>query len=41
MTTGFFGDIKKIVQAGREAGFDGAALIAEEEKETSSTAQGG
>jgi biopolymer transport protein TolR len=36
-----FGDIKKIVQAGREAGFDGAALIAEEEKETSSTAQGG
>jgi biopolymer transport protein TolR len=36
-----FGEVKKIVQAGREAGFDGAALIAEEEKEPASTGQGG
>ena len=36
-----FGEVKKIVQAGREAGFDGASLIAEEEKEPASTGQGG
>jgi len=35
-----FGEVKKIVQAGREAGFEGAALIAEELRETNGGAGG-